>query len=265
MAQAPRILLIDTEAVVRGVIKVNLRGRLDVSGAQSIDATFSRLAGARQRLIVDLSRVSFIASAGLRTLILASRRIAADDGRMVFLLPDPSVESVLIASGIDRIVPVCRTVPDAVQAVSLGDGDDDPFPDKPLVFTLQVARTPQGLRRIGAWVDELGILTNLSARCEYALRLCLEEAVSAIIAHALPMPGANADLVSLRLIADPNQLAITIQDQCASFNPLAIDEADEPAPATEGALGIQLLRQHARDLAWSRVGLTNRLAMTIPR
>jgi anti-anti-sigma factor len=92
LAQAPRILLIDTEAVVRGVIKVNLRGRLDVSGAQAIDAAFSRLAGARQRLIVDLSRVSFIASAGLRTLILASRRIAADDGRMVFLLPDPSVE-----------------------------------------------------------------------------------------------------------------------------------------------------------------------------
>ncbi len=264
MVLAPRILLIDTEAVVRGVTKVNLRGRLDVSGSQAIEAAFSRLAGARQQLIVDLSRVSFIASAGLRTLILAARRTEADEGRMVFLLPDPSVEAVLIASGIDRIVPICRTVSDAVQAVSLGDDDDEPFPEKPLVFTTQVVRSLQGLRRIGAWVDELAILTNLSARCEYALRLCLEEAITPIITRAVRLPGANDDTVAVRLVADAARLSLTIQDQCEVFNPLATDARGGAEPA-EGGIGIQLLRQHARDLAWSRIGSTNRLAMTIPR
>lgn len=268
MANAPRILLIDTEAIVRGVTKVNLRGRLDVAGAQAIEAAFSRLAGGRQRLIVDLSRVSYIASAGLRTLLLASRQIGLDGGRMVFLLPDPSVEAVLITSGMDRLVPICRGLSDAVQAVSLGDADDEPFHDKPLTFALQVERSPAGLRRIGAWVDELAILNNLSARCEYALRLCLEEAVTAIIARGVTVAGANDDLLALRLIADPARLSITVQDQCAPLNPLADDSADatdDDSRPAEGCIGLQLLRQHARDLAWSRIGPTNRLAMTIPR
>jgi anti-anti-sigma factor len=259
-------LLIDAEAVVRGITKVNLRGRLDVAGVEAIEAAFARFAGARQRLIVDLSRVSFIASAGLRTLAMAARRTADDEGRMVFLLPDPSVEAVLITTGLDRLVPICRTIADAVQAVSLGDDEEDDFQQQPLSFSLQVDRTPTGLKRVGAWVDEIAILVNLSMRCEYALRLCLEEAITAIIAKADPPPAPHDDRLALRLIADPNRLSLTIQDQCASFNPLAeppgSPQDDVPG---EGDFSLSLLRQHARDLAWSRVGQTNRLAMTIPR
>src|SRR5208283_2746571 len=73
MVQSQRILLIDTEEVIPGVTKLNLRGRLDAPGAQIIDNTFATMAGAQERLIVDLSRVSFIASAGLRTLISGAR------------------------------------------------------------------------------------------------------------------------------------------------------------------------------------------------
>ncbi len=83
MAQSQRILLIDTEEIIPGITKLNLRGRLDAPGAQIIDTTFAAMAGAQERLIVDLSRVSFIASAGLRTLIAGARepdRAAGQDG-----------------------------------------------------------------------------------------------------------------------------------------------------------------------------------------
>src|ERR1700733_7880009 len=122
MVQSQRILLIDTEEIIPGVTKLNLRGRLDAPAAQIIDQAFARMAGAQERLIVDLSRVSFIASAGLRTLIAGARSLIARQGRMVCLDPDPLVEQVLVRSGVDRLIPVCREISEAVRMVSVGGG-----------------------------------------------------------------------------------------------------------------------------------------------
>jgi anti-anti-sigma factor len=268
MVQSQRILLIDTEEIIPGITKLNLRGRLDAPGAQVIDNTFAAMAGAQERLIVDLSRVSFIASAGLRTLIAGARSLIARHGKMVCLDPDPLVEQVLVRSGVDRLIPVCRELAEAVRVVSVGGGGGRGDPeDEPLPFDLEVDRTMTGVRRAGAWVDELAILLNLSGETEYALRLCLEEAVTNIVNHATPEPGAERDSVALHLLANATILKVTIEDQCGAFNPLAtpLPEPDEPAPEGEGGLGITLLRRHADQVSWERVGTTNRLSITLPR
>jgi anti-sigma B factor antagonist len=268
MVQSQRILLIDTEEIIPGVTKINLRGRLDAPGAQVIDNTFAQLAGAQERLIVDLSRVSFIASAGLRTLIAGARGLISRQGRMVCLDPDPLVEQVLVRSGVDRLIPVCRELSEAVRVVSVGGGDGRGDPeDVPLPFHLEVARTMAGVRRVGAWVDELAILLTLGGEAEYALRLCLEEAVTNIVNHATPEPGVDKDVVNLNMLADSGKLRVAIEDHCGSFNPLAtpLPGPDDPAPEGEGGLGITLLRRHANEVMWERDGLTNRLSITIPR
>ena len=259
-------LLIDTESVVPGVTKINLRGRLDATGVQTISPMFERMALTQHQLIVDLSRVSFIASTGLRTLISASRAIAARDGKMVFLRPEPSVASVLIASGVDTLIPIFQELTDAVCAVSGGGFDDDQLPSKSLSFSLQVERSMRGVARVGAWVDELALLLNLAQRTEYALRLCLEEAVTNVVTHAAPVPGINADDITLRLVAEQDKLSVTVQDHCAAYDPLCADPTgpDQEEPS-EGGLGIGLLRQHAREVTWSRLATANRLAFTIPR
>jgi anti-anti-sigma factor len=269
MVQAQRILLIDTEEVIPGVSKLNLRGRLDASGAQVIAQTFATMAGAQERLIVDLSRVTFIASAGLRTLISAARALASRQGKMVCLDPDPLVEQVLVRSGVDRLIPICRELAEALRLVSIGagaSGRGDPE-DEPLPFQLDVDRTMHGVRRAGAWVDELAILLNLSGECEYALRLCLEEAVTNIVNHAEPEPGSEKDSVSLGMLADADHLHATISDRCGAFNPVAtpLPGPDDPIPEGEGGLGITLLRRHADDVRWERVDGTNRLTFILPR
>jgi anti-anti-sigma factor len=268
MALSQRILLIDTEEIIPGVTKLNLRGRLDAPGAQIIDTAFARMAGAQERLIVDLSRVSFIASAGLRTLIAGARSLLARQGRMVCLDPDPLVEQVLVRSGVDRLIPVCREIAEAVRLVSVGGGAGRGDPeDEPLPFDLEVDRTMAGVRRVGAWVDELAILLNLSGEAEYALRLCLEEAVTNIVNHATPVPGAERDRVALHLSATASILLLTIEDQCGAFNPLdtPLTEPGSPTPESEGGLGIPLLRRHADQVSWERVGVTNRLSIRLPR
>jgi anti-sigma B factor antagonist len=255
-------LLIDTEEVAPEVTKVNLRGRLDANGVQSISATFERVARTQLRLIVDLSRVTFIASTGLRTLIAAARSLTARKGRMVFLGPDASVQSVLITSGTDAVVPIFQDMIDAICAVG-GVGEDfDDLPSASLTFSLQVDRSMRGVARAGAWVDELSILLNLSQRTEYALRLCLEEAVTNLVTHARPVPGVDGEKVDLRLVADSSLLYLSLQDQCEEYNPLQKLPQEPPG---EGGLGVSLLRQHARTVTWSRVGVSNRLMLTVPR
>jgi anti-sigma regulatory factor (Ser/Thr protein kinase) len=163
-------------------------------------------------------------------------------------------------------VPIFQDLVDAICAVSIGGIDDDDLPTTSLAFSLQVERSMRGVARVGAWVDELAILLNLSQRAEYALRLCLEEAVTNIVTHARPVPGVDAEKVDLRMVADPAQLSLTLQDQCEEYNPLQSGTigATQDQPG-EGGLGIGLLRQHARDVTWSRVGSANRLMLTIPR
>lgn len=266
MALSQRILLIDTEEIIPGITKLNLRGRLDAPGAQIIDSAFARMAGAQDRLIVDLSRVSFIASAGLRTLIAGARSLFARQGRMVCLDPDPLVEQVLVRSGVDRLIPVCREIAEAVRVVSVGGGTGRGDPeDEPLPFDLEVDRSMAGIRRVGAWVDELAILLNLSGEVEYALRLCLEEAVTNIVNHATPVPGAVKDSVALHLSANASTLHLTIEDHCGAFNPLDTPLPEPAAPEGEGGLGISLLRRHADQVSWERVGTTNRLSLKLPR
>ena len=74
----------------------------------------------RKALIVDLSEVSFIASMGMRLLLIAGKTIAARGGKMVLLAPTPEVESVLRTARIDGVIPICASRGDALVAVGAG-------------------------------------------------------------------------------------------------------------------------------------------------
>ena len=56
-----------------GVTHVALDGRFDIAGAQAIDARFTALAENSKALVVDLEKVSFIASLGVRTLMVSAK------------------------------------------------------------------------------------------------------------------------------------------------------------------------------------------------
>ena len=89
---------------IDGITLVELDGRFDISGAQEVDLRFSALAGSAQRLAVDLSRVTFLASMGVRTLMLSAKAILRRGAAMAVFGPDANVEAVLRATGFDEIV-----------------------------------------------------------------------------------------------------------------------------------------------------------------
>ena len=75
---------------------------------------FSVIVGARDKVIVDMSGVDFIASIGVRTLVKAGRPIARRGGRMVILSPSEVVRKVLISTGIDEVMAFYDDVTTAV-------------------------------------------------------------------------------------------------------------------------------------------------------
>lgn len=108
-----------TEELENGVVWVKLDGRLDIPGAGAIDLRFSALTGSRRSVVVDLSRVTFLASMGMRLLLMGAKTMASKGGRLVLYAPDANVEKVLATAGLDTVIPIHHEQDGAVAAVRL--------------------------------------------------------------------------------------------------------------------------------------------------
>ena len=107
------------EPVASGVVKVILEGRLDITGAGVIDLQFNAIAGSHLGVIVDLSRVSFLASIGIRTLLVGAKTVQRRGGVFVLLNPVIEVAKVLDLMGAIDLMPIYRDPEAALTAVSV--------------------------------------------------------------------------------------------------------------------------------------------------
>jgi len=101
-----------------GVTKIVISGRIDIAGSGEIDTPLSVAGGTRRNVVVDLSGVSFMASLGLRSIVLSGKAILRKGGKIVILSPQPIVEEVITTSGIDEIIPIYHDELLAIAAVS---------------------------------------------------------------------------------------------------------------------------------------------------
>jgi len=110
-----------------GVTRIDLDGRFDIAGAQAVDARFSTLAGESNALVVDLGRVSFIASLGVRTLMVTAKTLIRRGADMAVCGASENVEKVLRSTGFDEIVPL---YPDFASAAAWLSGRQAEFAGK---------------------------------------------------------------------------------------------------------------------------------------
>lgn len=135
-------------------------------------------------------------------------------------------------------------------------------------FSLTIDRTRDGLLRIGAFVDQVAAALRLGNRAEYALRLCLEEAVANLVIHGQPDADSAPDTVAVRLNIEAARLRATIEDRCIPFDPRDAPAPTRPANLADtkiGGLGIHLMRQYASTVDYDCVGAANQLTLTIER
>ena len=108
---------ISTEELAPGITKVVLDGSLDIAGAAAIDLKMNLIGGAAKAVLIDLQKVSFIGSMGLRSLVAPARAILSRKGKMVIYGPNELVEKVLKTSGIDTMIPIHHDYQAAVAAL----------------------------------------------------------------------------------------------------------------------------------------------------
>jgi anti-sigma B factor antagonist len=88
-------------------------GELDAFSVHQFRQALAEVAPSR-RLIIDLSAVPFVDSAGLGALIGGIRRVRELGGAVVVACGRPTLGTLLHTTGIDRIVTVTGTVAEAV-------------------------------------------------------------------------------------------------------------------------------------------------------
>jgi anti-anti-sigma factor len=109
---------ISEEQLGSSVYKINLSGRMDIQGVGTIETRFAAMtASPRKAIIVDMSGVPFMSSIGIRALIMNAKAVAGRGGKFVLLNPEPNVRSVLESAAIDRLIPVCSQLDEAVTKV----------------------------------------------------------------------------------------------------------------------------------------------------
>jgi anti-sigma B factor antagonist len=90
-----------------GVRAIQLKGRLDMEGADAIDLKLTSVAAVQKGFVVlDLDQVEFLASIGVSVILRTARALSSRGGRLVLLSPRPNIADVLARTQIDQIIPV---------------------------------------------------------------------------------------------------------------------------------------------------------------
>jgi anti-anti-sigma factor len=94
---------------------VTVSGRVDSSNAPILDQALKDLTNdGRCNLVLDLSEVDYMSSAGLRSLVSALRDCKKQGGDVRLATPSARVSDVLSLAGLDAIFQVFDTTTEAV-------------------------------------------------------------------------------------------------------------------------------------------------------
>lgn len=92
------------------VTLIEVSGRVDSMNANELgDALNSEIEGGGRHVVLDLSKVSYMSSAGLRELVAAYNKLQNVSGDLRLAQPSSRVQDVLEMSGLDTIFQIFAT------------------------------------------------------------------------------------------------------------------------------------------------------------
>ena len=88
-----------------GTAIVAAGGRLDAAGAPELEARCKALIQeGSKRLLLDLAKVEYVSSAGLRSLLVLAKAVKSANGALALCSLVPAVRDVMTISGFDNIL-----------------------------------------------------------------------------------------------------------------------------------------------------------------
>jgi len=96
---------------------LNVDGRLDSVSSLSFEKQLAKLIdGGTIFIALDCSRLDYISSAGLRAILSSAKKAKLAHGKLTIGNPSPQVNEVLDIAGFASILPIFKTIEEAVAA-----------------------------------------------------------------------------------------------------------------------------------------------------
>jgi stage II sporulation protein AA (anti-sigma F factor antagonist) len=96
---------------------LSLKGRLEAASVPTLQSQLDEVSPlGTERLLVELSGVSFIGSAALRAILVTAKRLAGTSGKLAILAPPP-IAQIFAVSGLDAVLPVHTDRAEALKAL----------------------------------------------------------------------------------------------------------------------------------------------------
>jgi len=97
---------------------VNLSGRLDGSSTPPIEASILEvLSNPPNAILLDLCELTYVASVGLRLILLIAKRLKQAGGKLVISGLQPGVAEVFVISGFQAMIPTFDTRNSALASI----------------------------------------------------------------------------------------------------------------------------------------------------
>lgn len=110
---------ISTQKLANGVMLISVRGYLDAHTFEEMERTINEFfEGGHYRLVVDLSKLEYISSAGAGVFIGAIGTAQENEGNIVLMRPTAPVRDVFDLLGLSQIFPFVSDAEEALRVFS---------------------------------------------------------------------------------------------------------------------------------------------------
>ncbi len=101
-----------------GVLSVLVSGRIDGSNAAAFEeAAKAAMEDSDRAVVMDLEKLSYISSAGLRVLLMIAKSLSGRGAKLVLCSLSDQIREVVEISGFDKIIPVRASRADALASL----------------------------------------------------------------------------------------------------------------------------------------------------
>jgi anti-sigma regulatory factor (Ser/Thr protein kinase) len=114
--------------------------------------------------------------------------------------------------------------------------------------------------QLPSWIGDLAQRHAFSKELEFAMNVCLEEAVSNVIRHGYGDCGEGKVTVRFAMRSQ-NLFEFIVEDEARHFNPLDAPAPDIKGTPRVGGQGVHFLRHFTQNLEYTMMPKGNRLRM----
>jgi len=96
---------------------VEISGSIDSKTAPDLQQNILDIVADTNKIILDLTKVSFVSSAGLRVLLMVYRQLKAKDGKVVLVGVSDEIKDVMFMTGFITFFSIEATVDEAITKI----------------------------------------------------------------------------------------------------------------------------------------------------